>query len=120
MPDEVRELLPRLRNPDFTKVLIVTLPEATPVHEAAYLQDDLRRAQIEPFAWIVNQTFADSRTSDPLLAARGRNETPHIQEVMEKYSAHTVMVPWVPEEPVGFERLGQLFDDHKAYNKERC
>ncbi len=109
MPEEVRELLPRLRNPDFTKVLVVTLPEATPVHEAAYLQEDLRRAQIKPYAWVVNQSFADSRTIDPLLAARGRNEAPHIQEVTEKHSDHTVMVPWVPEEPVGFERLGQLF-----------
>ena len=50
MPDEVRQLLPRLRDPDFTRILIVTLPEATPVHEAAALQHDLRRAQIEPFA----------------------------------------------------------------------
>ena len=109
MPEEVRELLPRLRNPDFTKVLVVTLPEATPVHEAAYLQEDLRRAQIEPCAWVVNQTFAGSRSSDPLLAARGRNEVPHIREVVEKYARRTVMVPWVPEEPVGFKRLGQLF-----------
>lgn len=109
MPEEVRELLPRLRNPDFTKVLVVTLPEATPVHEAAYLQEDLRRARIEPYAWVVNQTFAGSRTKDPLLAARGRNEVPHIREVVEKQARRTVMVPWVPEEPVGFERLGQLF-----------
>lgn len=119
MPAEVRELLPRLRNPDFTKVLVVTLPEATPVHEAAYLQDDLRRAQIEPFAWIVNQTFGASYTADPLLAARGQNEAPHIQEVTEKYSTHTVLVPWVPDEPVGFERLGQLFDKSTSKDKER-
>jgi arsenite-transporting ATPase len=110
MPEEVSELLPRLRNPDFTKVLVVTLPEATPVHEAAYLQADLRRAQIEPYAWIVNQTLAESRTSDPLLAARGRSEWPYIREVTEKYARRTVMVPWVPEEPEGFERLGQLFE----------
>jgi arsenite-transporting ATPase len=118
MPEEVSELLPRLRNPDFTKVLVVTLPEATPVHEAAYLQDDLRRAQIEPYAWVVNQTFSTSQTSDPLLAARGRNEAPHIQEVTEKHSARTVMVPWVPEEPVGFERLGQLFQTPAVQQEE--
>lgn len=109
MPEEVRELLPRLRNGDFTKVLIVTLPEATPVHEAAYLQEDLRRAKIEPCAWVVNQTFADSGSRDPLLAARGQNEWPHINEVAEKHSRRMIMVPWVPEEPVGFELLGQLF-----------
>ena len=109
MPAEVRELIPRLRDPDFTKVLVVTLPEATPVHEAAYLQEDLRRAQIEPCAWVVNQSFANSASSDPLLAARARNEIPHIAEVAETLSHRTVMVPWVPEEPVGLDRLGQFF-----------
>jgi arsenite/tail-anchored protein-transporting ATPase len=98
MPEEVSALLPRLRNPDFTKVLIVTLPEATPVHEAAYLQDDLRRAQIEPYAWVVNQSFTGTPSQDPLLAARGRNESPYIQEVVKKHSSHTIMVPWVPDE----------------------
>lgn len=72
LPDEVRNLLPRLRDGDFTRVLVVTLPEATPVHEAAALQDDLRRAQIEPFAWVINQSFAESGSRDPLLVARGR------------------------------------------------
>ena len=48
MPEAVQQLLPRLRNPEFTRVLIVTLPEATPVHEAAQLQRDLRRAENEP------------------------------------------------------------------------
>jgi arsenite-transporting ATPase len=57
-PEAVRQLLPRLRDPQFTKVILVTLPEATPVHEAAQLQADLRRAGIEPFAWVVNQSFA--------------------------------------------------------------
>ena len=109
MPAEVRELMPRLRDPDYTHVLVVTLPEATPVHEAAYLQEDLRRAQIEPCAWVVNQSFANSASSDPLLAARARNEIPHIAEVAEKLSRRTVMVPWVPEEPVGLDRLGQFF-----------
>ena len=111
MPEEVRELLPRLRDPDFTKVLVVTLPEATPVHEAAFLQEDLRRAKIEPYAWIVNQTFAGNRSGDPLLAARGRNELPYIKEVTETYSKRTFMVPWVPDEPVDFEKLGQFFDN---------
>ena len=75
MPEEVLQLLPRLRDRGFTRVLVVTLPEATPVHEAAALQDDLRRAQIEPFAWVINQSFAESGSRDPLLVARGAGET---------------------------------------------
>lgn len=109
MPEEVRNLLPRLRDGDFTRVLVVTLPEATPVHEAAALQDDLRRAQIEPFAWVINQSFAESGSRDPLLVARGRGEVQFIREVVEQHSKHTALVPWVTEEPVGPERLQQLF-----------
>jgi arsenite-transporting ATPase len=109
MPEEVRNLLPRLRDGEFTRVIVVTLPEATPVHEAATLQDDLRRAQIEPFAWVINQSFAESGSHDPLLVARGRGEIQFIREVVEQRSKRTALVPWVTEEPTGPERLQQLF-----------
>ena len=109
MPEEVRNLLPRLRDPAFTRVLLVTLPEATPVHEAGALQEDLRRAQIEPFAWVINQSFAQSGSRDPLLVARGHGEAPYIREVVERLSKRTAIVPWVTEEPTGPERLQQLF-----------
>jgi arsenite-transporting ATPase len=109
MPEEVLQLLPRLRDPRFTRVLVVTLPEATPVHEAAALQDDLRRAQIEPFAWVINQSFAESGSRDPLLVARGVDEIPYIREVSGQFSNRTVIVPWVAEEPVGPNKLQQLF-----------
>jgi arsenite-transporting ATPase len=108
MPEEVQHLLPRLRDWSFTRVLLITLPEATPVHEAAALQDDLRRARIEPFAWVINQSFARSGTRDPLLMARGHGEAPYIREVVERLSERTVLVPWVVEEPVGPENLRQL------------
>ena len=109
MPEEVRELLPRLRDADYTRVLVITLPEATPVHEAAMLQTDLRRAKIEPFAWVINQSFAESGSHDPLLVTRGRGEVQYIREVIEKLSKRTALVPWVKEEPVGPERLQQFF-----------
>jgi arsenite-transporting ATPase len=109
LPEEVRELLPRLRDADFTRVLIVTLPEATPVHEAAMLQADLRRAKIEPFAWVINQSFAGSGSHDPLLMARARGEVSFIQEVVGNLSKRTDLVSWVTEEPIGPERLQQLF-----------
>jgi arsenite-transporting ATPase len=109
LPGEVKQLLPRLRDPNFTRVLLVTLPEATPVHEAAALQDDLRRAQIEPFAWVINQSFAESGSRDSLLVARGAGELPYIREVAGKFSQRTAIVPWVAEEPVGPEKLRQLF-----------
>lgn len=108
MPEEVRELLPRLRDGEFTRVLVVTLPEATPVHEAAALQDDLRRAGIDPFAWIVNQSFAKTDTADPLLKKRAANEWQYIQEVLGQHGGRVAVVPWLPEEPAGVAGLSKL------------
>lgn len=114
LPQDVQRLLPHLRDPHFTRVLVVTLPEGTPVHEAAVLQTDLRRAHIEPFAWVINQSFAESGSRDPLLVARGRDELPYIFEVAEQFSKRTAIVPWVAEEPVGPERLQQFFQTVNA------
>jgi len=108
MPDAVRHLLPRLRDPEFTRVILVTLPEATPVHEAARLQHDLLRAGIKPFAWIVNQSFASGGLRDPVLVERGVQELPFINEVREQHARQIALVPWKPEAPVGPERLGEL------------
>lgn len=108
MPEDVRELLPRLRDGSFTKVVVVTLPEATPVHEAAALQEDLRRARIEPFAWVINQSVAESGSSDPILLARGADELPYISEVASECSGRTAIVPWVAEEPAGADKLRQI------------
>ncbi len=107
-PDSVRNLLPRLRNPEFTRVLLVTLPEATPVHEAGRLQEDLARAGIQPFAWVVNQAFSGARFTDAALKERGRRERPFVAEVREKFARRMAVVPWEPFEPIGAERLRQL------------
>ena len=93
MPAAVRELLPRLRDPEFTRVLLVTLPEATPVHEAAQLQRDLARAGITPFAWVVNQSLTPLAVHDPVLASRRRRERRYIQEVQE-LAARVALTPW--------------------------
>ena len=109
LPEEVRELLPRLRDPEFTQIVVVTLPEPTPVHEAAMLQTDLRRAGIEPFAWVINQCLSGSGTRDPLLQRRAAGEARFIAEVSTGLSHWTALVPWVLEEPAGPNGLGQLF-----------
>jgi len=105
MPTAVHELLPRLRDPEFTRVLIVTLPEATPVHEAAKLQQDLVRAHIRPFAWIINQSLTPLAVRDPVLMARRHHEGKYIREVVEGLAARTALIPWLIEAPVGTERL---------------
>jgi arsenite-transporting ATPase len=107
IPDSVRRLLPQLRDPGFTKILIVVLPEATPVHEAARLQSDLARAGITPYGWIVNQSFAATNTKDPILSKRAALEARYINEV-KKLSKRVYLLPWQPDAPVGVERLQEL------------
>ena len=101
MPEAVQNLLPRLRDPEFTRVLIVTLPEATPVHEAAQLQRDLRRAEIEPYAWVINQSLSPLNVTDPLLIERQRNEARYINEVVSQQAIRTALIAWQIEPPVG-------------------
>ena len=111
MPEAVEQLLPRLRDPDYTRVLIVTLPEATPVHEAASLQRDLRRAEIEPYAWVINQCLSPLTIHDPLLQERQLHEEPYIREVMEKQSHRTSLIPWQIDPPVGKIGLEHLLQN---------
>ena len=112
MPTEVQQLLPRLRDATFTRVLIVTLPEATPVHEAANLQGDLRRADIEPYAWVVNQSLTPLVVHDPLLISRRRAEQPFLAEVAVKLAPKVALVPWQVVPPVGADRLRELSRQH--------
>lgn len=96
VPEAVRKLLPRLRDPSFTQVFLVTLPEATPVHEALALQSDLRRAGIEPAGWIVNQSLAPLTVSDTVLDRRRAREFRYIEEVVQE-GLPTFLVPWQDE-----------------------
>lgn len=104
----VEKLLPRLRDPDFTRVLVVTLPEATPVHEAARLQQDLRRAEIEPFAWVINQSLAPLTVTDPILLRRQHHELPFINEVRSTLAARVALVPWQNAPPTGLAGLRRI------------
>jgi len=110
LPESVRQLLPRLRDPGYTKIFIVALPEATPIHEAAKLQGDLARAGIKPHAWVVNQSLTPLRLTDPVLRSKRRNEEKHIREIREQHASRVVLVPWMLQEPVGPEQLSLLIE----------
>jgi arsenite-transporting ATPase len=100
--------LMRLANPELTKVLLVSLAEPTPVAEAAQLQADLRRARIEPFAWVINASLAAAGSTDPLLQQRIRDELVQIALVRSTHARRVVVVPWQVEEPTGPDRLRRL------------
>ncbi|NBX21251.1 MAG: arsenical pump-driving ATPase [Betaproteobacteria bacterium] len=100
--------LMRLQDPDHTKIVLVTLPEVTPVSQAAALQDDLRRAKMEPYAWVINKSMAAAGTRDPLLAARLAGEVKQMDRIAHGLSQHSYVVPWMAERPVGLAALGAL------------
>jgi len=108
MPEAVENLLPRLRDPNFTRVLIVTLAEATPVHEAAALQRDLRRAEIEPYAWVINQVLSPLPITDPLMKQRQSHEQQYLSEVQQTLANRVAMIPWQIEPPTGLQGLSRL------------
>ncbi|MFZ6708773.1 arsenical pump-driving ATPase [Undibacterium sp. TC9W] len=98
----------QLQDPLQTKVVIITLAETTPVLEAAGLQNELRRAGIEPWAWIINNSLALANPVSGLLRQRARSELPLIDEVAKKYAQRWAVIPLQAEEPVGLERLKKL------------
>ena len=100
--------LMRLQDTAYTRVLIVTLAELTPVSEAAVLQDDLRRAGIEPFGWVINASLTASGTKDPLLVARAVLERLYLNRVRDQLAARAWIVPWQVESLIGEERLAAL------------
>jgi arsenite-transporting ATPase len=105
IPDSVKSLLPRLRNPKETGVVIVSLAEATPVLEASRLQDDLNRAGISPKWWLINQSLYATETKDPVLRGRAQAEIQWIKKVTEELSRKAAIVPLMSEENTGYEEM---------------
>ena len=86
--------LMRLQDQSFARMLIVTLPDSTPIFEAERLQADLQRAGIEPFGWVVNQALSMTGTQHPVLAGRARREEAHIERVTRELAQRTWVIPW--------------------------
>jgi arsenite-transporting ATPase len=69
-----------LQDQTLSKIILVSLPETTPMREAGALQDDLKRAGI-----------------DPLLRSRASAETKVIETIKSNYSAKTFGIPFIAE-----------------------
>jgi len=108
MPGKMVTPMMRLQDPAQTKIMLVTLPETTPVLEAAHLQNDLQRAGIDPYGWIINSSLAAAQTHHPLLQKRARSEREQIARVRDELSSRCAVVPMQAAEPVGVEKLKSL------------
>lgn len=100
--------LMRLQDPEYTKIILVTLPETTPVSQAEALQEDLRRAKVEPFAWVINKSILATGTRDPLLTARLSGEAKQIARVSEQLAKKVFALQWLAKPPVGIDELSKL------------
>jgi arsenite/tail-anchored protein-transporting ATPase len=97
-----------LQDPEYTRMLIVALPETTPVLEAQRLQSDLQRAGITPYGWVINSSLAAASTADPILVRRAQSERPQIERVQSELAERTFVVPMLAEPPVGRQALRRL------------
>ena len=100
IPPAVQQLLPRLRDAGQTEVVIVTLPEATPVFEASRLKDDLARAGIHNKWWIMNQCLSLADTKNPMLLARAAAEKEWLENVRQISGGNFVSIPWLQDASV--------------------
>jgi arsenite-transporting ATPase len=100
--------LMRLQDASYTRIILVTLPEVTPVSQAQALQDDLRRAGIEPYAWVVNKSILAAGTQDPVLKARLDGERQQMARLSGGLARRIFAVPWLAEAPVGLDALSGL------------
>ncbi|BAM92635.1 arsenite-activated ATPase ArsA [Bradyrhizobium oligotrophicum S58] len=107
-PGRIITPLMRLQDPAHTRVILVALPETTPVSEAAALQDDLRRASIEPFGWVINKCLSASGTRDPLLRSRLARERMQIDRVRNGLANRAFLIGWRSKPPIGIEQLKAL------------
>lgn len=96
VPLSIQKLLPRLQNSNETEVLMVTLPETTPVYESMRLDEDLNRAKIAHTWWLVNQSMYATDTSNEVLKARATNEIEWINKVKDLSDGHFAVTEWVP------------------------
>ncbi|WP_048438517.1 arsenical pump-driving ATPase [Caenimonas sp. SL110] len=100
--------LMRLQDASYTRIILVTLPEVTPVSQAAALQDDLRRAGIEPYAWVLNKSVIAAGTRDTLLRARLEGERKQIKRMSGGLARRLFVLPWLTRPPVGVTELSKL------------
>lgn len=107
IPESVKKLLPKLRNEEDTEVIIVTLAETTPVHEALRLQEDLNRADIHSKWWVINSSFYAANTTNDILKVKASNEVEWINKVNEISKGNFAVIEWIPEEVKG-EKLEEL------------
>ena len=99
-PESVKRLLPRLKS-DETEVIIVTLPEATPVYEALRLEEDLKRAQIATKWWVVNQSLYQTGSTNQMLAVKASNEVEWINTVDAHSDGNIALISWQAKEVKG-------------------
>lgn len=98
VPESAKKLLPRLKDKDYTEVVIIALAEATPYYEAKRLKEDLDRAGIFNKWWIINSSYFASGSQNEILKSRAEQEKEWIKTIDETSQSNTALVEWIPED----------------------
>ncbi len=101
IPESAKKLLPRLKNSAETEVIIVTLPETTPVYEAMRLEEDLKRANINTKWWVINSSLYSTKTTNKMLSAKASNEIEWINKVDAHANGKFAVINWSADEIKG-------------------
>lgn len=102
-----------LQDRALSKILLISLAETTPMREASALQDDLKRAGIAPYAWVVNQSLSMQHgITDPLLRKRAAAEVAVIKNIENNLAPRTYGIPLIPEKKL----LPVLVDKYATNN----
>lgn len=110
IPQSVRDLLPRLKDKAQTEVVIVTLPEATPVYEALRLEEDLKRAEISVKWWVVNSSYYKANSTNSILKSKASGEIEWINKVTTHSNGNTAVIKWYADE-IKDEKLKELIKE---------
>ena len=101
VPESAKKLLPRLKNPDETEVVIVTLAEPTPFYESERLEKDLKRAGIYSKWWVINSSIYATGSSNQVLAAKANSEIEWINTIDEHTDGNFTIIPWMVDQLKG-------------------
>ncbi|KXX71324.1 hypothetical protein AVL50_06870 [Flammeovirga sp. SJP92] len=95
-----------IQDQNITKVILVTLPETTPIREAESLQSDLKRASIHPYAWVVNQSLPTKvNFSDSILLRKRKHQQQLISELKSVQTNKVFQIDYIKEDKIMAEML---------------
>ena len=104
----VSRIDPKVETQRYIDKIMAAKPPNLDAQEQALMQEDLRRASVEPYAWVLNKSVLGAGTHDPLLAARLAGECKQIERMSAGLAKRLFTLPWLTVPPIGCVELSKL------------